>query len=177
MPPEESEELELKASRWLPFSTSRVWTACSTKAGLERWWSPEDLRTTVRKLEVRPGGAVAFHIRYLPALLTTGSTEPFRAARIPIAFDMRGRVSAVVEERLLAFDLTLEIGKGGAGVDSSTRLELAPEGAGTRVTLVGTGKRTPHWITLGQQNLEAQLVRLEEALESPSPSADPRDDD
>jgi uncharacterized protein YndB with AHSA1/START domain len=169
MSPEESEELEWRASRWLPFPSDRVWIACSTRPGLERWWFPEYLRTTVRKLEVHPGGAVVFHLRYLPALLTTESAEAFRAARIPIAFDLRGTVSEVVEGRLLALDLTLDIGKGGAGVNSSTRLELAPEGSGTRVTIIGIGKRNPHWVTLGKQNLEAQLRRLEETLKAPNP--------
>jgi hypothetical protein len=30
--------------------------------------------------------------------------------------------------------------------------------------LIAVGKGTPHWRTLGQQNLEAQLERLESVL-------------
>jgi len=169
MSPDDPESLELRTSLWLPFSPDRVWAACTTKEIVERWWSPPDLRTTLRKLEVRPGGAVHFHIRYVPTLLSPESAEAFRAARIPIAFDLRGSLSEVVEERLLAFDLTLEIGRAGSGVDSSTRLEFVPEGSGTRVTIIGTGKGTPHWATLGQKNLEGQLGRLLEALKSTHP--------
>jgi uncharacterized protein YndB with AHSA1/START domain len=163
---EESEDLELTASRWLPYPSASVWAACSRKENLERWWSPEDLRTTVRRLDVRPGGPVVFHIRYVPALLTKDSADAFRAARIPIAFDLRGELSEVILERLLTFDLTLDIGKAGAGVKTVTKLELIPEGEGTRVNLIATGKGTPHWRTLGRKNLEAQLERLEKTLVS-----------
>lgn len=113
---------------------------------------------------------MSLHVRYVPALFSPESTEAFRAARIPLTFDMRGIVSEVIEQRLLTFDLTLDIGKGGAGVRMVTRLELAPEGIGTRVDIVGTGKGTPHWATLGQRNLEAQLERLARALDASSPA-------
>lgn len=159
-----SDELELSANRVLPYPPDRVWAACTRKEGLERWWSPEDLRTIVRRLEVRPGGEVDFYIRYVPALLTSESADAFRSARIPISFHMRGKLSVVEVDRVLAFDLTLEIDRAGAGVRTSTRLELKPEGLGTRVTVIARGQGTPHWATLGQQNLEAQLERLERAL-------------
>jgi len=157
-------DLELTATRWLPFPAARVWTACTTKHSIERWWSPVDLRTSVRRLEVRPGGEVRFRIQYVPALLTPGSQELFRAARVPIAFDLRGRVGDLVEDRSITFDLTLDLGKAGTGIDMVTRLELLPERDGTRVTLIARGKETPHWTTLGQQNLEAQLERLAHAV-------------
>jgi uncharacterized protein YndB with AHSA1/START domain len=163
---EDSGDLELAATRLLPYPPVRVWAACTRKELLERWWSPEDLRTTVRRLDVRPGGDVVFHVRYVPALLTKDAAESFRAARIPISFDIRGTFTEVILERLLTFDLTLELGKAGAGVNSVTRLELIPEDSGTRVNLIAGGKGTPHWKTLGRQNLDAQLERLERALDA-----------
>lgn len=153
-------ELELSATRWIPAPPDVVWVACTTKAGLEQWWSPEDLRTSVRRLEVHPGGVIAFHVRYVPALLSPTTAETFRDARVPIAFYLRGKFVEIVEHRRLTFDLTLEIGRAAAGVPMSTSLELEPEKGGTRVTVVGRGKGTPHWATLGKQNLEAQLDRL-----------------
>jgi uncharacterized protein YndB with AHSA1/START domain len=163
---EGSGDLELVATRLLPYSPARVWAACTLKQSIERWWNPEDLRTTVRRLDLRPGGDVVFHVRYVPALLTKDGAEAFRAARIPISFDLRGKLTDFVQERLLTFDLTLDLGKGGAGVNTLTRFELIPEGSGTRVKLIASGKGTPHWRTLGKQNLEAQLERLEQAITS-----------
>ena len=100
-------ELELSATRWIPAPPSEVWIACTTKVALERWWSPEDLRTSVRRLEVRPGGAIVFHVTYVPALLSPTTTETFTAARIPIAFDLRGKFADLVEHQRLTYDLTL----------------------------------------------------------------------
>ena len=101
---DESDELELSASRVIPHPPARVWAACTSKESLARWWSPEDLRTTVRRLDVRAGGQVVFHVRYVPALLTKDGAEAFRAARVPISFDLRGKLSEVVPGRLLTFD-------------------------------------------------------------------------
>ena len=159
-------DLELRATREMPYPPTRVWAACTSKSSLEQWWSPEDLRTTVRRLDVHPGGEVWFHVRYVPALLSPSSGEVFRAARIPISFDLRGRLSEVIVGRSLTFDLVLDIGKAGAGVSMATKLELTPLGEGTRVDLVARGKATPHWTILGQQNLATQLERLEHTIAS-----------
>ena len=157
-------ELMLSATRRLAAPVPRVWSACTTKRELERWWGPADLQTTVRRLEVRKGGAIAFHVRYVPALLTRASAEAFRAAGVPIAFDLRGTVTELVPESLLVFDLTLDLGKSGAGIPMATRLELVPDGDATQVTVSGSGQPTPHWRTLGAQNLAGQLERLERVV-------------
>jgi carbon monoxide dehydrogenase subunit G len=47
-----------------------------------------------------------------------------------------------------------------------TRLELTADGDGTWVKVVASGKATPHWTTLGQQNLSSQLERLERTVSS-----------
>jgi len=164
MSPSEARDRELRAVRWVPAPPSRVWTACTTKRGLEAWWSPEDLRTSVRRLEVRTGGSVVIDLRYAPALLLPGTSESFRAAGVPIRLTLRGILREVVEERLLLFDLNLDLDRAGAGVGLRTRLEIAPEGSGTRVTIVGTGSDTPHWARFGERNLEAQLERLDRHL-------------
>lgn len=166
MVPEGSTDLDLTASRWIPHAPVRVWAACSTKEGIERWWSPPDLRTTVRRWDLRPGGDVVFHLRYVPAILTPSAPEAFRAAGVPISFNLRGQLSEVHPGRLLTMDLTLDVGKAGAGVRMITRLEIVPEGSGTRVSLLGRGQGTPHWAALGQRNLEAQLERLEQVLDT-----------
>lgn len=47
---------ELTIERELPASTDRVWKSWTTKQDLEAWWGPEGWSTTVRCLDVRPGG-------------------------------------------------------------------------------------------------------------------------
>ncbi len=168
MPVPPRDQLVLTASRRIPADVRRVWHACTEGSKLERWWSPEDLETTVRRLEARPGGQVLIRIRYSPALVTADGAEAFRAAGIPITFDLRGALREVIPERLLVFDLTLDLGRAGAGIEMVTRLDFTPEGDATLVRIEASGSKTPHWASLGQQNLEAQLARLSAvATESP----------
>jgi uncharacterized protein YndB with AHSA1/START domain len=47
---------ELTIERELAASTEAVWRSWTTAADLEAWWGPEGWTTTVRALDVRPGG-------------------------------------------------------------------------------------------------------------------------
>ena len=37
-----------------------VWALWTTADGIESWWGPEGFRVKVRKLELRPGGALHY---------------------------------------------------------------------------------------------------------------------
>lgn len=158
-----SDDLEISASRRIPASPARVWACLTTAREIEGWWNPEDLRTSVRRFVARSGGAVEIHVQYRPALFTPDHTKSFEAVGIPISFDLRGTCREVVAERRLELDLRLEIGRAGAAVAMVTRFEIAPAGDGSEVRVVGSGRDTPHWRSLGQQNLEGQLERLARA--------------
>lgn len=159
-------EAELAAERWFPVAIDRVWEQCTSERGLESWWSPEDLRTTVKRLDARPGGEVVMSLRYVPALLGPKQEAAFRAARIPIALSLRGKVRECERNRRLALELTLTLDRAGAGITTLTRLEFEMVGLGTNVRLVVRGGRDPHLATLGKTNLEGQLDRLGRALGS-----------
>ncbi len=142
-----------------------MWGVLTSPRALESWWSPEDLRTTVRRFEVREGGRVEIRLRYLPALLTSDSAEAFRAAGVPITLELRGTVRELVPERLLDLDLRLELDRAAAGVVLRTRFEIAAEPGGTLLRVVEAGSSTPHWRAFGERNLRAQLERVDRVLE------------
>lgn len=52
----DAEKLELTIERELPASADAVWQTWTTKEDLEAWWGPEGWQTSVRSLDVRPGG-------------------------------------------------------------------------------------------------------------------------
>jgi uncharacterized protein YndB with AHSA1/START domain len=162
-----AERTELSATRRIPCGPREVWNACTSKRGLETWWSASDLRTRVRRLEVRPGGGVELHVRYLPSLITAGSSESFRAAGVPISFDLRGKIGELVAERVIEYDLSLDLGKNTPGVRMVTRFELSDDGDATVVKLSALGQSDPQWKTLSQRTLDAQLERLELAASEP----------
>lgn len=160
-------ELELVAERWFPVAVDRLWERCTTRPGIESWWSPEDLHTTVERLEPRPGGEVVILLRYVPAMLGPTHEQTFLAAGIPIVLFLRGKVRDMEPHRRLVLELTLTLDRAGAGVTNLTQLEFEPRGDGTRVRLVVTGSSDPHRATLGQANLEGQLDRLGRSLGLP----------
>ena len=162
--------LELAADRWFPFTVDRVWKLCTSKRGLERWWSPEDLRTTVRRFEPRPGGEVVLALGYAPAMLHPESTDAFRAAGVPISLVLRGKIREWRKDRRLALELTLSLDRAGAGITTVTQLDFETTGGGTRVKLTVSGKSDPHFRALGEANLVGQLDRLGRALEGLSAS-------
>lgn len=155
-----ADELELSAERVLPFPVQRVWDQCTTKSGLAHWWSPEDIRTEVRRLEARPGGVVAMSLRYAPALVSTTSEAAFRAAGVPVSLTLRGSFLEFVPNRRVVLELTLSLDRAGAGITNVTEIDLQPDAAGTKVRLSVRGKTEKHMVTLGKANLEGQLDRL-----------------
>jgi len=159
-----STEPEFAAERWFPVAIDRVWAECTSKRGLERWWSPEDLRTTVKRLDPRPGGAVVMSLRYVPAMLGPQAEESFRAAGVPISFVLRGTIRECETKRCLVLELTLTLDRAGAGITTVTRLEFEATELGTKVKIVVTGRSDPHFASLGQANLEGQLDRLGRSL-------------
>ncbi len=50
------ERLEVVLERELPASPATVWSAWTDPAQLEQWWGPAGWSTTVRALDLRPGG-------------------------------------------------------------------------------------------------------------------------
>lgn len=156
----DSDELELTAERVLPFPVDQVWDQCTSKSGLAHWWSPEDIRTEVRRLEARPGGVVAMSLRYAPALVSTTSEAAFRAAGVPVSLTLRGSFLELVPNRRIVLELTLSLDRAGAGITNVTEIDLEPEGSGTRVRISVRGKSEKHMVTLGKANLEGQLDRL-----------------
>jgi uncharacterized protein YndB with AHSA1/START domain len=42
--------------RTLKVSVEKVWRMWTIKEGIEKWWGPEDLNSSVRHLDVRVGG-------------------------------------------------------------------------------------------------------------------------
>ncbi len=154
------------SERWFTADVRRIWQKCTTRQGLESWWSPEDLRTIVTRFDAHRGGEVAMTLRYVPAMLEPGGEARFRAAGIPIALELRGRVLELEQNRRIVFELTLSLDRGGTGVTNVTSLELEPVGSGTkvRIQVTGTGRSEPHMATLGKANLEGQLDRLARSI-------------
>jgi uncharacterized protein YndB with AHSA1/START domain len=164
-------ELELSSERWFPFPPERLWAQCTSKQGLESWWSPEDLRTTVKRIDPRPGGEIVLSLRYAPPMLEKTHEEAFRAAGIPLAFTLRGKFLECEIRQRLTLALTLSLNRAGAGIETVTQLDFQSESGGTRVRLGVRGPNERHIVTLGKANLQGQLERLGRSLGMTPPAS------
>ena len=156
-----AESGELGAVRTIPRATSLVWRAATTPSSIERWWAPAGIRASVRRFDLRPGGAVVLHLRHLPVLLTGTEGRPTPAVGVPLAFVLRGEVAAVEPERTLDLRLALEIDRRTPPVNASLRFDFEAEGAATRVSLRTAGHPSTSGPTVVGAGLGAQLERLE----------------
>jgi uncharacterized protein YndB with AHSA1/START domain len=157
-------ELELSGESWYPVPVERVWAQCTSKLGLESWWSPEDLRTTVKRIEPRLGGEILLSLRFAPAMVGQTGERAFRAAGVPIAFTLRGKFLEWENHRHLALSLGLTLDRAGGELVTITQLDFQPEANGTRVRMLVRGGNEPHLVTLGKTNLDGQLTRLGRSL-------------
>ena len=157
-------EVELSAERWLPVAPDRIWAQCTTKQGLESWWSPEDLRTTVKRIDPRAGGELVLAVRYVPAMLGQRREDAFRPAGVPISFALKGTFVALEPKRKIIFALTLSIDRTETGIETVTELDFHPQEDGTHVRLHVRGTSEPHMLAQGKANIEGQLERLARSL-------------
>ena len=97
-------------------------------------------------------------------MLGQGREQEFRAAGVPIAFSLRGKFLEYEEFRRLTLALTLSLDRSGAGIETITQLDFAPEAGGTRVSIMVRGPNEPHMLSLGKAHLEGQLDRLGRSL-------------
>src|ERR1700694_3763995 len=66
-------------------SLEDVWDLWTTKEGIESWWGPEGFTVKVRKLDLRPGGALEY------AMIATGPNqiEFMKRAGMPLTTEAR----------------------------------------------------------------------------------------
>jgi uncharacterized protein YndB with AHSA1/START domain len=153
--------------RVLPAPVEAVWEHWTTKEGLEPWWGPADVATTVRTLELRPGGLFLLDHQYITTVGHPERIAAFEAAGVPVRYVSRGRFGEVRPCTLLSFRQLLDFGPRTRPTELSARVELRPHPRGTHMVLQLEGTLTAHWRSLAKPSLEEQVDRLVESLRDP----------
>jgi uncharacterized protein YndB with AHSA1/START domain len=156
--------LRLTVERTFRARIEAVWALWTTRAGIESWWSPEHLRTTVKTLDVRPGGEIDIDIRYAAIETSPEFVQVFETAGVPVNIVIRGRFSEVVPPRLISFQQFHDLGRQSEPYEIFTRVELRPIEESVHLLLTAYAVPTPHWTTLGSPGLEGQIDRLVRAV-------------
>jgi uncharacterized protein YndB with AHSA1/START domain len=147
--------------RTFPAPPEEVWEMWTTKEGLESWWGPERFVSTVRVLELRPGGRLEIEMRtddpevvaYLKSAgQSTSSVEKITFTEIEpttrLAFMDRFDHAPDVEPYDIACVVTLEAVPGG-----------------TRMRLTSEGMHDERWTELATAGWSSSFDKLAKALE------------
>jgi uncharacterized protein YndB with AHSA1/START domain len=110
---------------------SRVWELWTTPEGISQWWAPEGFRTDVTRLDLRPGGELAY---------TMTAVAPEQVAfmeqhGMPVATESRKYFTEVQAPGRLAYRSVIDFVPDRQPYEQLTEVELHAVEGGTRVTM------------------------------------------
>lgn len=131
---------ELRIERRYPVTPEHLFAFVTEPANLVKWWGPEGMGIGKADLDLRKTGPWSLVL-----------TDPSGGS-----FEMRGTVLAVTPPTAVEFTMNVP----GASTDSTVRFEIAPDGTGSRFTLIQSGI-TDEMVKMGQRGWGSTLRRLE----------------
>jgi uncharacterized protein YndB with AHSA1/START domain len=134
---------ELRIERVYPIAPERLFDYVTKAENVVRWWGPEGVTPTDVNLDLTHTGAWTFAM--------TGPNG---------TFEMCGVVQEVNPPRAVQFTMNTP---GETGADSIVRFEIAPEGSGSRFTLIQCGI-TDEMVAMGKRGWGMTLARLEKLM-------------
>ena len=148
--------------RVYPTAPEVIWELWTTKAGIERWWSPDGFSTDVRELELRPGG------RLVHAMTATGPEQIafMEGAGLPLTSVATKTLTEVDPPHRLAYSSLVDFVPDVAPYEHLTTVELESVPEGTRVRMTVEPMHDEEWTqrmiagrTNELENLAAALPR------------------
>jgi uncharacterized protein YndB with AHSA1/START domain len=137
-----------------------VWDLWTTKEGIESWWGPEGFTVKVRKLDLRPGGALGY------AMIATGphQIEFMKRAGMPLTTEARVTYTEVVLQRRLAYDHLTDFIPGVEPYMVAHTVELHPDAKGVRMVLTIDAMHDEQWTQRAVMGWESELGKLAKVL-------------
>ncbi len=137
-----------------------VWALWTTKEGLECWWGPDGFTTTVRTLELRPGGLW----EYAMTATAPEQVEFMKRAGMPLSTVTRATYTDVMPQRRLSYDNLVDFIPGVAPYAASVAVEFHPTAQGVRMVLTLDAMHDERWTEMARRGWGSQLGRLAAAL-------------
>jgi uncharacterized protein YndB with AHSA1/START domain len=140
---------------------AEVWELWTTAEGIESWWGPDGFRVKVRKLELRPGGALDYD------MIATGPDQIayMKKAGMPATQEVRAYFTEVTAPRRLAFTCIVDFVPGVASYESATIVELTARGQQTHLVLTVEAMHDEQWTNMAVMGWQMELGKLARALE------------
>jgi uncharacterized protein YndB with AHSA1/START domain len=141
-------------------SIEEVWDLWTTKDGIESWWGPDGFAVTVRKLDLRPGGALI----YATTAVGSDQIEFMKNAGMPLVLETRVTYAEVDPPRRLAYSTLADFIPGIEPYRAATIVDLHPILDGVRMVLTQEAMHDEHWTQMAVMGWESELNRLAQVL-------------
>ena len=137
-----------------------VWTLWTSADGIESWWGPDGFQVKVRKLELRPGGALHYD------MIAVGPDQIayMKKAGMPVSSPTRATFTDITPYTRLAFDHVVDFVPGVDPYESATVVELSAHGADTHLVLTVEAMHDEEWTNRAVSGWQMELGKLAQAL-------------
>jgi uncharacterized protein YndB with AHSA1/START domain len=139
-----------------------LWELWTTKKGLESWWGPEGFATTVRRLELRPGGKFEYE------MTATGQeqVEAMKKTNLPLTSRAHGIYGEVTPRRRLAYRTVADFIPGVKPYEVGAVIDFHIVPKGVRLTVTEDVMHNEEWTKMSEKGMSSSLDRLGKVLES-----------
>ena len=154
------ERAKLTIERTFDASINDVWELWTTREGIESWWGPEGFLVTVRHLDLRSGGELAY------AMTATGPEQAdyMKKAGMQVTTEHRIIYTEVVPRRRIAYKDIADFIPGVEPYEVQTVVEFHETSQGVHVLLTFDRMHDEQWTRMAVMGRESELDRLEKLL-------------
>jgi len=143
-------------------TVEEVWDLWTTKNGIESWWGPDGFVTEVHKIDLRPGGELAYSM----IAVAPDQMEFLKKAGMPATTPLRVTYTEVAPHRRLAYVSRADFIPGVEAYDVKTAVELHPVPDGVRMVITFDAMHDENWTNMAVMGWESQLGRFERVIEA-----------
>jgi uncharacterized protein YndB with AHSA1/START domain len=137
-----------------------VWELWTTKQGIESWWGPDGFMVKVDKLDLRPGGELA----YAMTATAQEQIEFLKKAGMPVTQQARITYTEVVPLHRLAFTQMADFIPNVKPYEVAMTVDFDTTPQGVRMVLTLDAMHDEQWTKLAVMGWESELGKLAKLL-------------
>ncbi len=146
----------MKIERTFHAPPETLWALWTTKEGVESWWGPEGFTTTVRKLDLRPGGEFEYENRATAPEQIAGLKE----LGLSPTSSVKNIFTEVVPPRRLAMRTQIDFVPGVEPYEITTVFEFRALRGGTKLVFTSSKMHSEQWTDLAKRGQMSQFDKL-----------------
>jgi uncharacterized protein YndB with AHSA1/START domain len=137
-----------------------VWELWTTKQGIESWWGPDGFMVKVDKLDLRPGGELA----YAMTATAQEQIEFLKKAGMPLTQQARITYTDVMPLQRLAFTQLADFIPNVKPYEVAMTVDFDTTPQGVRMVLTFDAMHDEQWTKLAVMGWESELGKLAKLL-------------